>query len=61
MEIVGNSFVNCIPIYVIHDKKDIDTLELFLAHFIKRFAGGNSYPSELLDIIKLNLKTYLID
>jgi hypothetical protein len=58
LSVVANAYFQCRTTYILHDMNDIETVELFLADFLKTFAGGNSYKSNLLDTIRLNLKYY---
>lgn len=58
MDIVGNAFFSCSRVFAFHDKNDMDSVEVFMADFMKRFAGAKSYKSDILDIVRLNLKHY---
>lgn len=58
MSVVGNAFFNCNTILVVHQKTDTETPDIFLADFMKRFAGARSYKADILDTIQLNLKSY---
>ena len=59
MDIVGDAFFKCNKIFVFHDKNDLESIEVFIADFMKRFAGAKSYKSEILNTIRLNLKNYI--
>ena len=56
--LVADAFFKCKTIIAVHDRMNLESVEVFLADVIKRYAGGNGYKSTLLDTIRLNLKSY---
>lgn len=56
--LVADAFFKCKTILTVHDRTDLESVEVFIADLMKRYAGGHSYKSTLLDTIRLNLKSY---